>query len=596
MRLVIADFRYPGEDKPALRGIDLSIEPGNCVLVAGGSGSGKSTLARILAGVLPGRNGGTLNARFEVAGENLVFSAATATPDGVNPRINPAVWNRQLAYVGQDPAAQLSTVAQTVAEEIAFALENAGMEQTLMVRRVHDTAAALGLEGLLHRSPAELSGGELRRVIIAGAVALHPAVLVLDEPTAGLDAVARRAVESLVASMLARGTGIVLLSPETGGIGRLAGRIVLLDGGRQVANGPRSTVLASAEAVRLPVLEDPLDSPPEDRVASVAGVADADTGLADAETGHVDTVAASVIGYRPAVDVRGVVFSHNGASRPRAGWFRRFRRARRVDVGTRAAADTAMLALDNVDLRILPGEVVAIAGANGAGKSSLLRHLNGLARPRTGSVHILGADIARRPVGEVAAQVGFLFQDPHDQLFERSVAREVAFGLSGAGVGHADADADDGGGNRMDAANGKRAADSGTVRDVLERCGLSGVAQEHPYELPASAQRLVSLATVLARRPSVLALDEPTVAMDRDGLRRLADAIRAEAAGGAAVVVVTHDLDFAYRHCGRLVLLAAGRIVDDGPISEVLDRHFSTGEAFGVEAPAAWLRRRNSRS
>lgn len=548
MRLSLETFHYPGEDRPTLQGIELDVGAGECVLVAGGSGSGKSTLARILAGVLPGRHNGALTARFEVAGESLVFSGGGAGGTAssgvtgvtsVNPRINPAVWNRHIAYVGQVPSAQLSTVAATVAEEIAFALENAGMERGLMTQRVQATAGALGLTGLLHRKPSELSGGEQRRMIIASAAALNPATLVLDEPMAGLDADARGAVENVIGSLLDRGAGVLLLSPELGGAGRLAGRLLLLDGGRMVASGPRREVLHSAWPARLPVIPDPLDgpSPAENTFHTPRPTSAARTAVAE---------------------LGGVVYRY-GAERRRP--FLAFRKR---------AGTPSQTVLDGVDLALGAGERVAIAGANGAGKTTLLRHLNGLVRPESGTVRILGRDIAGQSVGAVSMDVSYLFQDPQDQLFERTVAREVGFGLP-------ELDPD----TREDAVN-----------EALERCGLAEVAGAHPYELPASAQRLVALATVLVRRPAVLAMDEPTVAMDRDGLDRLAEAISAEAVRGAAVAVVTHDLDFAYRHCQRLVLLSGGRIVADGPFARVLENCFATGEAFGVQAPAAWLRSR----
>ncbi|HEY8293926.1 MAG TPA: ABC transporter ATP-binding protein, partial [Micrococcaceae bacterium] len=223
MRLELESFHYPGQDRPALQSVEVRVGPGECLLVSGGSGSGKSTLARILAGPLLGRHHGTLNARFEVAGTTLAFSAGAE-----NPRINPAAWNRHIAYVGQVPSAQLSTVAATVAEEIAFSLENSGMDRALMDQRVRRTAHDLGLTELLGRKPAELSGGEQRRTIIASAAALNPSTLVLDEPMAGLDADARGAVRRMVESLLAAGAAVVLLSPELGGLGRLAERVLLL--------------------------------------------------------------------------------------------------------------------------------------------------------------------------------------------------------------------------------------------------------------------------------------------------------------------------------------------------------------------------------
>ncbi|WP_350223893.1 ABC transporter ATP-binding protein [Pseudarthrobacter sp. efr-133-R2A-89] len=196
--------------------------------------------------------------------------------------------------------------------------------------------------------------------------------------------------------------------------------------------------------------------------------------------------------------------------------------------------------LRGIELAVHPGEIVAVTGPNGAGKSTLLRHFNGLLRPTAGSVHVRGADISGTPVGRTAASVGLLFQQPRDQLFERSALREVGFGLDHL-VGAAQA--------------AHRAA------AALESVGLAGAANEHPAELPASARRLLALATVLARKPAVLALDEPTVALDGDGLALLDAAVRRAAAEGAAVVLVTHDLGYARSAAHRFLALDSGRLV-----------------------------------
>jgi energy-coupling factor transport system ATP-binding protein len=166
----------------------------------------------------------------------------------------------------------------------------------------------------------------------------------------------------------------------------------------------------------------------------------------------------------------------------------------------------------------------------------LLRHLNGLLQPLAGSVRINGQDIAGLLPGKVAEDVGLLFQHPRDQLFERTAEREVGFGLA-AGPGAI-----------------------ASVRRALAAVGLAEAASKHPAELPASQQRLLALATVLARRPSVLALDEPTVALDHHGLADLETAVRQAAAEGAAVVLVTHDLAYAQSLAHRTVVLTDGKL------------------------------------
>ena len=194
--------------------------------------------------------------------------------------------------------------------------------------------------------------------------------------------------------------------------------------------------------------------------------------------------------------------------------------------------------LENLDLAVRPGEIIAVTGPNGAGKSTLLRHFNGLLRPIEGDVRIRGRSIAGVPVGTVAASIGLLFQHPRDQLFERTVLREAAFGLRQL-FGKAEAE--------------------DRARAALETVGFS-LADEgvHPAELSASRQRLLALATVLAREPAVLALDEPTVGLDRRGLERLTGAVSAAAARGTAVVLVTHDLAYARATAHRVLELDGG--------------------------------------
>jgi energy-coupling factor transport system ATP-binding protein len=197
-----------------------------------------------------------------------------------------------------------------------------------------------------------------------------------------------------------------------------------------------------------------------------------------------------------------------------------------------------------VELALRPGEVLAVTGPNGSGKSTLLRQLNGLLRPGSGRALLKGAPTDGTPAGMLAADVGLLFQDPRFQLFERTALREVGFGLGAK--------------RRLI----RRDPDEARVREralaALAAVGLDTHANTHPLELPASSRRLLALATVIAREPAVLALDEPTVGLDRRGLEVL-DKVMADAtARGAAVVMVTHDLGYARARAHRLLRLDGG--------------------------------------
>jgi energy-coupling factor transporter ATP-binding protein EcfA2 len=494
----IEEFVFPGETEPVLAGVDVSFAPGTLTAVLGGSGSGKSTLGRLLAGwLLPG-DGGTLTGFLKLAGTRLRFTATAA-----DPRIDPGSWGRQVGFVPQDPAAALSTVRATVAEELAFGLENTGADRESMAGAVRHTAALTGLTRLLERDPATLSGGQLRRLAIGCAVISRPAVLIMDEPFASLDRDGVEGLAALVRNLVQEGTAVVILSQRADAFLHYADTWLVLAGGTVAAAG-RPAEIVAAGALELAGVVCP---PPH-------------TGLRPlAEAGYQ-----SVVDSPPALELRDVSFTYQGRQRRR--WFRT------------QQGPPATPVLHGLSLTVRAGEIVAVAGPNGAGKSTLLRHLNGLLQPTAGSVLVKGRNIGGQPAGRVSGDVGLLFQQPRDQLFERTVEREVRFGLE----------------------RGQPAADR-AVQQALAAVGLEHLAGRHPAELPASQQRLLALATVLARRPSVLALDEPSVALDGHGLTVLDRVVRSTTAEGTAVVLVTHDVDYARSIAHRLVRLDAGRLL-----------------------------------
>lgn len=489
----IRSFTFHGDALPALSGVELAVRAGSLTAVLGGSGSGKSTLGRLLAGWLRPGQAGTLNGSLGLGDDCLEFAGSSA-----DPRINPAAWSRRVGYVPQDAAAMLSSVRSTVAEELAFGLENRGMPRPEMIRKVAVTAELVGLAGLLDRDPATLSGGELRRLAVGCAVIATPEVLLLDEPCASLDAAGAIRIGSLIRRLTGQGTAVVVFSQTVDDLVRSAAWWLVLDAGTVTAAGSPQDLLRGAEL---------------DRTGAV---------LPSVRPGPAPPRRDSRLPAAPVLELEGLCFGFPGARS-----------------GAGAGRPPGKLLLQHLDLRIMPGEIVAITGPNGAGKSTLLRQLNGLLRPSAGEVRVCGQGIAGLATGQVAAAVGMLFQHPRDQLFERTALREAAFGLR----------------RRW----GKSVAES-RARAALDAVGLSGAAGMHPAELPASQQRLLALATVLARRPAVLALDEPTVGLDRPGLERLSQVIDAAADRGAGVLLVTHDLAYARATAHRILELDAGTL------------------------------------
>ncbi|MGY3317546.1 ABC transporter ATP-binding protein [Arthrobacter sp. TE12232] len=503
LRARIDAFTFHGESQPALRDVTLSVTPGSLTAVLGGSGSGKSTLGKLLAAWLRAGQAGEFRGSLELDGTRLEFAGAPG-----DPRINPAEWSRRVAFVPQDAASMLSTVRATVAEELAFGLELRATPREDMLRAVERTAARTGLSGLPDRDPATLSGGELRRLAVGCAVITEPDMLILDEPLGSLDAAGAARIEDLVRSLCMAGTGVVLLSQSADRLAREATHWTVLDAGTVTAAGAPAQLIGSAELEHAGVLVPGTHRPDAGAVPGPGPASPAVPGPRSAA-------------LEPCLELCGVGFGYGQDQRRRG-------------TGPRQRV------LRDVDLAVHQGEIIAVTGPNGAGKSTLLRQFNGLLRPSEGEVLVCGRSIAGVPVGTVAASVGLLFQHPRDQLFERTVLREAAFGLRQL-FGKAEAE--------------------GRARAALDAVGLSATAGAvHPAELSASQQRLLALATVLAREPAVLALDEPTVGLDRHGLERLGRAVDAAAARGTAVVMVTHDLSYARATAHRILELDGGSL------------------------------------
>lgn len=236
----IGSFRYHGDTSPALRDVGLELVPGTLTAVLGGSGSGKTTLGKILAGWLRPGHGGTLTGGLALGLEALEFRGVPS-----DPRIDPAAWSRRVGFVPQDAAAMLSTVRGTVAEELAFGLENHGTARETMHAEVVRAAGLTGLAHLLGRDPATLSGGELRRLAVACAVIMRPGVLVLDEPLASLDRDGAKQVRDLLNALLDAGTAVVVLSQGVDELALGASHWLVLDAGTATAAGPPAQLSGS---------------------------------------------------------------------------------------------------------------------------------------------------------------------------------------------------------------------------------------------------------------------------------------------------------------------------------------------------------------
>jgi energy-coupling factor transport system ATP-binding protein len=488
------DYRYPNAAKAALRDVHLDI-PAGLTLVAGDSGSGKSTLLRLLNGLVPQFHGGRIRGSATVAGLDPL-----RTPI---PRLA-----RRVGLVFQDVETQ--SVYGTVEREVAFGLENLAMPRPLMHDRVDRTLAAMSIEHLRARRLATLSGGERQRVQLASVLALEPELIALDEPTSQLDRQGAEALLAACVTLASQGRAIVLAEHRLDDVLAIANLTVTVEDGRVVGPEPPDRLAAR------------LASPPP-----------------LVELGRE-------LGWDPLPLTVDEALAHLPAGRGASG---RAAKLRLLPAGSGVAAwETADLSIgpagrpiaSGITLAAAAGEVVAVVGANGSGKTTFLRTLAGLLAPVSGDV--------RRSVERIA----YVPQNPGSLLHLPTLRAEVALTVRRLGV-----------------------ADSPDV--ALETFGLTELADRYPRDLSSGERQRGALAVTLAGRPRLALLDEPTRGMDLRARRSLGRIVRSMADAGTCVVIATHDIDLAAEVADRVVLLEGGQASELGdPV-----------EAFGSGSPWA---------
>ncbi|HWQ12571.1 MAG TPA: ABC transporter ATP-binding protein [Roseiflexaceae bacterium] len=527
-------FTYAIGKTPALRNITLDVPAGQVLGVIGRAGAGKSTLCALCTGFVPHFYHGRLRGTAVVDGQDVVQHPV-------------AELVRHVALVSSNPFSQISGARTTVYEEVGFGLENLGVPRAEMIERIDWALREMQIAHLRDRSPYALSGGQQQRMVIAAALAMRPPVLVLDEPTAQLDPPAAAELAGLLRELSREGTTIVVAEHHLEWVAELADRVVALDAGGVLADGPPDQVMCDPL-----LLERGVGWP---RPALFAARA-REQGRWPTERPLPVTLAGLVEGLRATDDERRTTDDGRRTAHDRELSVRASEaslvvgRSSLVKLeGVHFTYPSGVEALKGVSLALGPGERVALLGRNGAGKSTLLRHLNGLLRPSQGHVTVAGEDTRRISVARAARRVGLVFQDVRNQLFARTVREELLFGPRNLGYPPAQAQA--------------------LAERALAALGLEDAADEHPYDLPSARRRLVAVAAVLAMDTDLLVLDEPTAGLDTAGVALLGRLTRELAARGKSVLVVSHDLNFCFEHLERIVLMRDGRIVLDSPRGEL---------------------------
>ncbi|MFJ9503464.1 ABC transporter ATP-binding protein [Streptomyces anulatus] len=571
IRFERVSVRYEDTERPTLSGVDLTVPEGELVLLVGPSGVGKSTLLGTVSGLVPHFTGGLLSGRVTVGGRDTRTHKPRELADLVG-------------TVGQDPLAHF--VTDTVEDELAYGMESLGLAPDVMRRRVEETLDLLGLAELRDRPIATLSGGQQQRVAIGSVLTPHPRVLVLDEPTSALDPAAAEEVLAVLQRLVHDlGTTVLMAEHRLERVVQYADQVVLLPApGAAPVMGPPAEIM-KVSPVRPPVAElglvagwDPLPLSVRDARRGAGGLRERLADASPPETASVPEPPAPRktpgVPGKPGMPGAAVPVA---AERPRTGRFARL-------LGRGAGAPAAPVAdpvtrvdglgvrrgrveaLRRVTLTVAPGETVALMGRNGAGKSTLLGALVGMIEPTSGSVRVGGLAPARTDPRAMVRRVGLVPQEPRDLLYADTVAAECA------------------------AADRDAGATEGTCRALVSEL-LPGVGDDtHPRDLSEGQRLALALALVLTGRPPLLLLDEPTRGLDYAAKARLVGVLRGLAAEGHAIVLATHDVELAAELAHRVVILADGEVVADGPTGRVV----VSSPAFAPQtakilAPQEWL-------
>ena len=512
-------FQYKSQARPTLRDIDLSIYPGEKVLIAGPSGCGKSTLASCINGLIPfaypGEQSGSLTICGEEAKDTSIFQLS-----------------KTVGTVLQDPDGQF--IGLTVAEDIAFVLENACTPQEEMVSRVAAVSEKVGVGRHLDHAPDELSGGQKQRVSLAGVMIGDVKVFLFDEPLANLGpATGKQAIELIDQIHRDTQAAIVIIEHRLEDVlWRDVDRIVLMRDGEILLDSPPAQLLSTGL-----LLENGIREPLYLTAMRYAGVGISPEALPQS----IRTLRLSEEDRRkirdwgaqqapaPAPGPREVLFSAEG-----------------IDF----TYENGFHALKDVSLRIEAGELLAIVGTNGAGKTTFSKVICGFETPQAGVLRFKGRDLSSLSIKERADHIGYVMQDPNQMISKSFLFDEVALGLRLRGVPEEET--------------------ARRVEKTLKICGLYPFRRWPVSALSFGQKKRVTIASILVLDPEMLILDEPTAGQDFRHYTEIMEFLRGLSALGIAVVMITHDMHLMLEYADRAVVFSQGRIIADDTSAGIL--------------------------
>jgi len=514
-------YWYPRTKSPAISGVKFEVSKGEMVLVTGQSGSGKSTLFYCLKGLVPHLYGGRLEGRVLLDDENLSEISVTEIA-------------QRVGLVMQDPESQFCNLF--VRDEVAFGVENLKLDPDVCLSRVQDALRVVGLVELAGKSVVELSGGEKQKVAVASILAMNVPILLLDEPTANLDAQSGREILGFIHRLSESGKTILLVQHKLDEMIHVADKLLILKEGTVLDFGPpRELIEKYGESL---TTENNIGLP---QIAHAA--------LRTRKWFHFGNLPLTVEEFCAQVENPAEILSlpmHKSAV-AKDGRGSILIEAEGLSYSYSASEKEAV---NNFSMKVKAGEVVAIVGRNGSGKSTLARLLVGLLKPQKGSVKLRGRDTSELKRGDIHALTGYVFQYPEHQFLSDTVEKEIAYGL--------------------EVQERPKAEIKSTVNDVIESLKLTGKETRHPFCLSGGEKRRLSVATMLVLEPRLLILDEPTFGLDEGNLinliRLLFEQLRER---GITIIFITHDMRLVAEHAQRVFVMLDGQLLFDGSPAEL---------------------------
>ena len=513
-------FQYRAQAKPTLYNINLKVRKGEKILIAGPSGCGKSTMTSLINGLI------TFSYKGEITGSLLIKGKESREMSMFD-------ISHIVGTVLQDSDAQF--VGMTVAEDLAFALENDCIAQAEMKNRVKEVAEILNLGSVLRHAPSELSGGQKQRVSVGGVMASDVELFLFDEPLANLDPkTGKQAIELIDELQKRTGAAVIIIEHRLEDVlHRPVDRIVLMNEGRIVSDTTPDELLASENLANCGVRE-PLyltalkyagvDIKAEMHPASLEGLI-----LSEADKGKVRTF-----------------FDQNNKAKEKAD----SEELLTVRDLSFTYEKTNKKTLEDIAASIQKGEMVAVVGTNGAGKSTFSKVVCGMEKEDCGEILFYGEDFRTLSIKERAEHVGYVMQNPNQMISKVMIFDEVAMGLRLRGVSEDEVKV--------------------RVEKALEICGLYKMRNWPISALSYGQKKRVTICSILVLEPELMILDEPTAGQDYRNYTRIMEFLKSLNDRGITIVMITHDMHLMLEYADRSIVFNGGRIIADKSCAKVL--------------------------